>query len=547
MKAVPWISRYGFALVAASVLCFSRRTCDSARAMRTVGQADQVDAKALKTVDDPNESRVFRFSATEAATIKRAAENLNIESDSLQSTGVAAKAAKLLSRDDSFKSTVTSETAHDWFTRHDPLEQGATSQSMKTRQFDSNKKAADKGKKLLSRDDNFKSTVTSESADDLWTRHGTLKQVATSQSTKRRQGHDMEVDSNKKAKLLESLEKYLTKQIWFNEGADSRSNTKRKGNDIELSGKKKSKLLESIEGNLNKLRLQHEGRGTARSNKKRKDSALEVDSVKRGKLLHSLENLDEDTMLLMIVGAKQHQVTGLKPRELETYLLEKWEDYGLTLDEVLDRTSDATMLELLKYPMPEIWLTYADKVKQDPYEVLLERLTLSYGEANLARKLMTLKVHRTSDEPVASQLVKLLLENWLERGLDFNGVSNRLGLKRNDLFAFLRDPATNMCFLYAKWQRQDPYASFLSWLNEYVGDQGIASILVVAKEGGENVKFIEQLQLYQFSHWRVAGMDQNAAKVHLGLTDWRAGREDEPLYQAWKLYGRYLKIWAKKE
>ncbi|KAI9907208.1 hypothetical protein PsorP6_003919 [Peronosclerospora sorghi] len=276
---------------------------------------------------------------------------------------------------------------------------------------------------------------------------------------------------------------------------------------------------------------------TSQSNKKRRGNGIELDLNKKPKLSGSVEDLDEDTMLLMIVGAEKprNQDTGLTREDLESYLLEEWEDHEATLDSIFDKPSDATFFEILKHPIPNIWLTFGKKISPDPCGLLLEKLTVRYGEDGLARRLVEAqKQSGDASDSLATQLMELKFEKWNQEKQSVRGILKNLKPRG------LKDPALQMLFSYLSLMGKNPYAVFMKKLRKKPGEVELARLLALEEQDGGYLDIVKGLEFFQFTQWKLAGKYVIDAFKYLGINKGGPGVSHSSLWYAWVSYVKYL-------
>ncbi|KAI9916922.1 hypothetical protein PsorP6_017132 [Peronosclerospora sorghi] len=252
--------------------------------------------------------------------------------------------------------------------------------------------------------------------------------------------------------------------------------------------------------------------------RRREENDVESDSNKDANQLQSWwMNLDPDTSQYMIKEANK-RADAVSANQVDALILKRWEQEKKTLKEFFESLSHDELLEILKNPMPQTWLSYADKTKEEPYELLYKTLKKRFDEGSLTKKLIFAQEDSsTPTESLARRYKNIQCQQWYGDGQSLDDVFARLKLdKYINSVSLLKAPALKMWLLYAvDFKEENPYVFLMSRMKTVADDKEVAKLLVVAeREGGY--------------------------KDYLGLEKEGIAGIGSPSWDAWMSYVKYL-------
>ncbi|KAG3187242.1 hypothetical protein PC128_g12670 [Phytophthora cactorum] len=254
----------------------------------------------------------------------------------------------------------------------------------------------------------------------------------------------------------------------------------------------------------------------------------------------------DEALVSMLAATDSIRTSILKLREVQ---LNKWMTSRKSEDDVYQLLQiDATASDLMKSPALSMWMAYMSKLKEDPYDFLLQKLTPSYGEAGLAKMLAKSKDDAATRE-IAEKMETLLLKKWLESDKTMIDVFQLLKLNTRPPDTLLLSPVLSTWAAYTIMLKKDPYELlFLAIKRTGLDDAGLARMIGIAEQYVNTAPTAKKMQELQFKKWKKDG--KSAANVFrlIGLNKEDDKLFESPVWNTWLFYLDYVdKATAHKE
>ncbi|KAI9916943.1 hypothetical protein PsorP6_017154 [Peronosclerospora sorghi] len=227
--------------------------------------------------------------------------------------------------------------------------------------------------------------------------------------------------------------------------------------------------------------------------------------------------------------------------EVDALMPEGWERDKNAFKASLNTLSRDKVFEILKNPIPQTWLSSAEKTKQEPYKLLYETFVLRFSESSLAKKIVSAQEDSSAPtESLAGKLAFVQCQKWHGKSLDDVFARLNLGQYKNSV-SLLKDPALKMWQKYAvEYKGENPYVFLLSRMIKLVDDdKEVAKELVIAKQKGGYKDVIKELKLLLFKVWKSRGKSKFDVFKYLGLEEKGIVGIGSPLWDAWMAYAKF--------
>ncbi|KAE9066124.1 hypothetical protein PF010_g27929 [Phytophthora fragariae] len=230
----------------------------------------------------------------------------------------------------------------------------------------------------------------------------------------------------------------------------------------------------------------------------------------------------DEALARMLVAAKEVPTTRNLATQLEEVQLANWLTSMKTADDVFKLLKlDDEGVNLFKNPVFSTWVSYATKLDdKNPDTLMFSVLKARYDDDVLADIFIAAKETR-STRRIAARQESILFAKWTSDGKTADDAFKLLKLNpnRDD---FLKSPALDFWISYVKMLGEDPYKLILATLPARYTDEGLASMLVMAKEDHTTASITSKLEDAQSSRWLSQGEN---ARVRFQAFESEQGRE----------------------
>ncbi|KAE8882938.1 hypothetical protein PF005_g28304 [Phytophthora fragariae] len=240
----------------------------------------------------------------------------------------------------------------------------------------------------------------------------------------------------------------------------------------------------------------------------------------------------DEALARMLVAAKEVPTTRNLATQLEEVQLANWLTSMKTADDVFKLLKlDDEGVNLFKNPVFSTWVSYATKLDdKNPDTLMFSVLKARYDDDVLADIFIAAKETR-STRRIAARQESILFAKWTSDRKTADDAFKLLKLNpnRDD---FLKSPALDFWISYVKMLGEDPYKLILATLPARYTDEGLASMLVMAKEDHTTASITSKLEDAQSSRWLSQGENARLDKKNpdkLMLSALKTSYNDEKL------------------
>ncbi|KAE8997777.1 hypothetical protein PF011_g15330 [Phytophthora fragariae] len=248
----------------------------------------------------------------------------------------------------------------------------------------------------------------------------------------------------------------------------------------------------------------------------------------------------DEALARMLAAAKQTPTTQLFATQLEEVQLANWLTSKRTADDVFKLLKlDDEGVNLFKNPVFSTWVSYATKLDdKNPDTLMFSVLKARYDDDVLADIFIAAKETR-STRRIAARQESILFAKWTSDGKTADDAFKLLKLNpnRDD---FLKSPALDFWISYVKMLGEDPYKLILATLPARYTDEGLASMLVVAKQDHITVSVAAKLEDALFNRWLAQGKSAESVFKLLNLNKAEDKIFESPMLRTWASYVRTL-------
>ncbi|KAJ8577802.1 hypothetical protein ON010_g1406 [Phytophthora cinnamomi] len=188
----------------------------------------------------------------------------------------------------------------------------------------------------------------------------------------------------------------------------------------------------------------------------------------------------DDALAKLLVAARADDNTKAVADKLAKAQLKDWLTNGKTADEVFNLLKlDDDVDNLLKSPLLNAWLAYADQLKENPYAILLAKLKaskLADSDAKLTDMLMTAR-HDATFGSVAAKIQAAQLDEWSSDGKTANDVFKLLDLKKEREYLLWYPRAIAWVDYVSKIGSKNSDEPLASVLKSHYNDDDLADII----------------------------------------------------------------------
>ncbi|KAE9008221.1 hypothetical protein PF011_g10784 [Phytophthora fragariae] len=244
----------------------------------------------------------------------------------------------------------------------------------------------------------------------------------------------------------------------------------------------------------------------------------------------------DEALARMLVAAKQAPTTRKLATQLEEVQLVNWLASKQTVDDVFKLLKlDDEGAKLFQNPVSSTWVSYATKLdEKNPDALMFSVLKARYDDDALAT-IFTVAKETRGAQSIAARQESILFTKWISDGKTADDAFKLLKLNpnRDD---FLKSPALDFWISYVKMLGEDPYKLILATLPARYTDEGLASMLVMAKEDHTTASITSKLEDAQSSRWQVEGKSAESVFKLLNLN--KAGDTifESPMFSTWESY-----------
>ncbi|KAL4145922.1 hypothetical protein PRNP1_011795 [Phytophthora ramorum] len=206
----------------------------------------------------------------------------------------------------------------------------------------------------------------------------------------------------------------------------------------------------------------------------------------------------DEALASMLAQSKKGYRTKVIADKLEEVQFKNWASEGKSADDIFNflKLKGDT---LSNSPALSSWITYVEKMDDNPYELLLGKLMKRYDDASLARMLATAKEDYKT-RSVAVKLGAAQLKQWVRYDKSPDDVYNllKLNLEGNDI---LKSPILTTWISYTMKMKEDPYQLLLVHLTKRFDDATLTKMFVAAKRSHATESIGTKLEEVQLKSW----------------------------------------------
>ncbi|EGZ14590.1 hypothetical protein PHYSODRAFT_505222, partial [Phytophthora sojae] len=245
---------------------------------------------------------------------------------------------------------------------------------------------------------------------------------------------------------------------------------------------------------------------------------------------------DDYTIAKMLAAARVDDEVKIITTKLEDPHLSRWKSDGKSADDIftLFKLGDEVD-DVLANPLLPTCMAYADKLKENPFSLLLAKLKRSPDtDDKLAKKSLTATDGRSTGnlKDVNAKLERIMLDKWVHEGKTADDAFDFL-LKRYHRFIF-EVPAVNTWVSYVtKLEKENPYQTMIAVLRGRFGDKKLDDMLVAAIDKIHAKAVAERLR---GELWLSQERTADDVFELLYLNDWRRNLFDRPHFSTWVSY-----------
>lgn len=244
---------------------------------------------------------------------------------------------------------------------------------------------------------------------------------------------------------------------------------------------------------------------------------------------------DDVDLAKMLVLSKNDANSKAIAEKLETLQLEKWmTDKKSIIDVFRLLKLNEEGVTLLKSPMLSIWVSYAEKLNKDPYELLFLAIkSTSFDEAKLAKMIGSAKGDIQTGF-IAKKMEQLQLDKWSAAGKSGDDVFKSIGLDKEGGKLF-ESPAWNTWVAYLNMQGNNADEIIFSVLRKQLGDVGLTNAF--ARANGANSRLTKDVATrLEMDIWRMNGHTSDDMFKILKLNEKGDKVFESPGFTTWVAY-----------
>ncbi|KUF85750.1 hypothetical protein AM588_10001001 [Phytophthora nicotianae] len=249
------------------------------------------------------------------------------------------------------------------------------------------------------------------------------------------------------------------------------------------------------------------------------------------------KHYDDYALARMLISAKDDANPIV--RKVEQAQFKSWLADGKTADGAFNilKLNAEKGDGLLENPALSTWITYVTQLgKDDPYHMLLLKLTRHYSDDELANVLLTAK----AGGGIAGKLEQDQLKTWVRDGKTADDVFKLLKLHADTGDEILKNPLLNLWFSYVEKLKQDPNELLYMKLKTQVGDAGFVEALVAARRDLSAQGLFDALRKAQLNNWVRAGSSVDDIYNLLKLNKEGDKIFESPMFGTWTSYAMKL-------
>ncbi|KAE9086911.1 hypothetical protein PF007_g20583 [Phytophthora fragariae] len=242
----------------------------------------------------------------------------------------------------------------------------------------------------------------------------------------------------------------------------------------------------------------------------------------------------------MLVAAKEAPTTRKLATQLEEVQLANWLASKQTVDDVFKLLKlDDEGAKLFQNPVSSTWVSYATKLdEKNPDALMFSVLKARYDDDALAT-IFTVAKETRGAQSIAARQESILFTKWISDGKTADDAFKLLKLNpKTD--NFLKSPALDSWISYVKMLGEDPYKLLLATVSARYTDEGLARMLVVAKQDHITASVAAKLEHALFNRWQVEGKSAESVFKLLNLNKARDTIFESPMLRTWASYVRTL-------
>ncbi|ETO82884.1 hypothetical protein F444_03026 [Phytophthora nicotianae P1976] len=252
------------------------------------------------------------------------------------------------------------------------------------------------------------------------------------------------------------------------------------------------------------------------------------------------KHYDDYALARMLISAKDDANPIV--RKVEQAQFKSWLADGKTADGAFNilKLNAEKGDGLLENPALSTWITYVTQLgKDDPYHMLLLKLTRHYSDDELANVLLTAKAGGGTYR-IAGKLEQDQLKSWVRDGKTADDVFKLLKLHADTGDEILKNPLLNLWFSYVEKLKQDPNELLYMKLKTQVGDAGFVKALVAARRDLSAQGLFDALRKAQLNNWVRAGSSVDDIYNLLKLNKEGDKIFESPMFGTWTSYAMKL-------
>ncbi|KAE9258652.1 hypothetical protein PF001_g33292, partial [Phytophthora fragariae] len=172
--------------------------------------------------------------------------------------------------------------------------------------------------------------------------------------------------------------------------------------------------------------------------------------------------------------------------------------------------------KLFQNPVSSTWVSYATKLNgKNPDALMFSVLKARYDDDALAT-IFTVAKETRGAQSIAARQESILFTKWISDGKTADDAFKLLKLNpKTD--NFLKSPALDSWISYVKMLGEDPYKLLLATVSARYTDEGLARMLVVAKQDHITASVAAKLEHALFNRWQVEGKSAESVFKLLNL------------------------------
>ncbi|KAE9169559.1 hypothetical protein PF005_g27918 [Phytophthora fragariae] len=244
----------------------------------------------------------------------------------------------------------------------------------------------------------------------------------------------------------------------------------------------------------------------------------------------------DEALASMLVAAKEAPTTRNLAAQLEEVQLANWLTSKKTADDVFKLLKlDDEGAKLFDTPVFSTWVSYASKLdEKNPDALMFSVLKARYDDDALADIFIAAKETRGA-QSIAARQESILFTKWVSDAITADDAFKLLNLnpKTDD---FLKRPALDSWISYVKMLGEDPYKLLLATVSARYTDEGLARMLVVAKQDHITASVAAKLEHALFNRWLSQGKSAESVFKLLNLKKEENKLFESPMFSTWESY-----------